>query len=367
MTLIDRYLAKRFAATLLKTLAAFVFLYVIIDFLTARQNSIEKYDIPLGVVFQYYVTHVTTFIFKFQALALALLVSTLLVLGRCAQDTEITALMAGGISMTRITRALVVFAALLAGGVFVFENTLGVESAKLADRIEREYFKRFTLDSDAGPSWTNLGDRNWTCHILKFNPAALTGTDVFIHAFTPGNMEEIRAHRIYWDPERTAWILEDGRWISQRRDAENPQTVTRDISRITQREAPFRESPEMLFALTEPPETRSASALHRDLVRAEAMGVPTTTSWVAFHTKFSRPVLCFVIIWLAIPFALRLRRGGLFIGFGASIALGLAYVMLYAVAVGLGAIGLLPPVVAAWLATVVFLIAGVLLFRRACA
>lgn len=366
MTLLDRYLAGRLVSTLVKTLLAFVLLYVTIDMLTARQDSIEKYDVPLVVVLEYYAVYVPTFLFKFQALSLALLVSTLLVLGRCAQDTEITALMAGGISMGRISRAPAVIAALLACGVFLFENTLGVRSAQLADQIEREYFKRFVLDSDAGPSWTNLGEKHWTCHILHFNPKALTGTEVFIHAFTAEGMEEIRANRIYWEPDRGRWILEDGRWISEHRSASDASAVTRSITRITQREAPFDETPEMLFALTEPPETRSAAALYHDLRRAEMMGLPATSSWVAFHTKFSRPALCFVIIWLAIPFALRIRRGGMFISFGASIALGLGYVMLYATAVGMGTIGLLPPVVAAWVATVVFMLAGAVLYRRMC-
>jgi len=367
MTLLDRYLTARLAATLLKTLAAFVFLYVLIDLLTARQNDIEKYDIPWFMVFQYYAAHIPTFMFKFQALALALLVSTLLVLGRCAQDNEITALLAGGIGLGRIARAPIVLALVLAIGVFAFENTLGARFAERAGQINREYFNRFTASAGEGPSWTNLGEKDWTCHILYFNPAALTGRNVFIHAFTEEGMDEIRANRIYWEPDRQAWILEDGRWISERRNgaAAAGGEVTRNVTRITQQEAPFDESPEMLFALAQPPETKTAAALYRDLKRAEAMGVPAAGGWVAFHTKFSRPALCFVIVWLAIPFALKLRRGGLFISFGASIALGLAYVMLFVVTAGMGAIGLLPPLPAAWFATVAFLAAGVALFQRA--
>lgn len=366
MTLLDRYLARRLLGALFKTLLAFVLLFVLIDLLTARRGSIEKYDIPFNVVIQYYASYVPTFVFKFQALALALLVSTLMVLGRCAQDSEITALLAGGIGIGRIARVPVLIALTLAIAVFAFENTLGVRYAVNANRIEREYFKRFAVDSDGGPSWTGLGDRNWTCHILRFNPEALTGKDVFIHAFTDAGMEEIRARRIYWDPDRAQWILEDGRWISEQRDASAPpeDAVTRRVERISQRPAPFEETPAMLFALSEPAETRTVAQLYRDLQGAAAMGLPAASSWVAFHMKFSRPALCFVIIWLAFPFAMKVRRGGLFISFGMSIALGLAYVMLFVTSAGLGMIGLLPPVVAAWFATVVFLSAGVLMFRK---
>lgn len=367
MTLLDRYLAVRLVATLFKTLAAFVFLYVLIDLLTARQNDIEKYDIPWSMVFQYYAAHVPTFMFKFQALALALLVSTLLVLGRCAQDNEITALLAGGVGLGRIVRAPVAIALALAIGVFAFENTLGARFAERAGQINREYFNRFSANAGEGPSWTNLGEQDWTCHILYFNPVALTGRHVFIHAFTDSGMDEIRANRIYWEPDQEAWILEDGRWVSERRTGMGGEAgeVTRSVARITRQPAPFSETPDMLFALSEPPETKSVPELYRDLKNAEAMGVPAARGWVAFHMKFSRPALCFVIVWLAIPFALKLRRGGLFISFGASIALGLGYVMLFVVSAGMGSIGLLAPLPAAWIATVVFFAAGLALFHRA--
>ena len=236
----------------------------------------------------------------------------------------------------------IAIAALLAVAVFVFENTLGVRCAELANRVEREYFKRFRLEPGTGPSWTNLGDRQWTCHILRFNPVALTGKNVFIHAFSEDGMEEIRANRIYWDPERDAWILEDGRRIAERHGA-GGNGPARTVERITQQPAPFNESPEMLFALSSrrrpvasPCCTATCSARGDGAAKA-------ASSWVAFLTKFSRPLMCFVIIWLAIPFALKLRRGGPFISFGASIALGLAYVMLYIVSIGLGTIRLVAP------------------------
>lgn len=368
----DRYIGARILATLLKTLFAFAFLYIVIDFITTRQQEVDRYDVPWPIVAEYYASHVPAFIFKFQALALALLVSTLFVLGRAAQDSEITALRAGGVSLGRIARIPIVIALLLSIGMFVFENTAGARFAGRARQIEGEYFNRASDSTRRGPSWTGLGEKNWRCHILHFNREALTGTDVFIHAFNEHGMEEIRADRIYWDPDRAHWILEDGRWATIRREpgSGDDGRITpsvKDEVRITQMAAPFSESPDRLFALEEPPDVKTAARLYADVQRAESMGVPTRRARMALHAKFSRPALCFVIVWLAIPFALRVRRGGIFLSFGLSIALGLAYVTLYAIALGLGSIGLLPPVVAAWLANVAFMVVGVAVFQRVAA
>ncbi len=375
MTIIDRYIGTRILATLLKIVLALMLLYVVVDLITTRQRVIDKYDVPWFAVFQYYVSHVPIYLLKFQALGLALLIATLFVLGRAAQDSEITALLAGGVSMVRIARTPVLIGLMLTIGVFIFENTGGVWSAQLANRLDEEYFSRAKPSESQGHSWTRLGPDKWTCHILRFNREALTGTDVFIHAFGPAGMQEIRARRIYWEPDTAQWMLEDGRWaIIRRIPGENvaggdsqiaaPLQSVKDERRITQIAAPFSETPAMLFALDDPPENKSVSVLYQDIQRADAMGQPTGRARVAFHTKFSRPALCFIIVWLAIPFALRMRRGGIFLSFGVSIALGLAYVTLYAIATGLGNINLVPPVVAAWFANSLFMAGGLIFFGR---
>ena len=358
MTQLDRYFAKGFLLTLLKVLISLVLLVIVIDFLTRQQAKIGRYDFPWYVLVQYYLTLVPTILFTYQAAAMAVLVSGLMVLGRAAQNNEIIAMMAGGVSLWRMVRMPVLLALVVAIAAFAVEETLGVRATALADRLEREHFRRFTMNSNAGVSWTRLSG-GWTCHTLKFNRAALTGQDVFLHRTEGRQWEHIEANRIFWDADKAAWFLEDG-W-SLRFDGEKEEEFQ---ERITQMRAPFTESPDALFALEDPAETKTALGLAADLRRAEKLGIPTRRHWVDFHAKFSRPALCFVMILLAIPFAVRLRRGGVAVGFGLSLAVGLAYITLFYICMGLGTIGKLPPLAAAWLPSVVFLLAGLELCRR---
>lgn len=359
MTILDRYLTKRLIFTMLKLTASLVLLFVIIDILTVRKENISKYDIPWSVVGQYYLTLVPTILFQYQFAALALLVAALMVLGRATQDNEVTAFMAGGVGLRRMSRAPVILALLMAVGAFFADETLGVRAANVSRHIQREYFSWFDSHLRTGISWANLSG-GWTCHILKFNREALTGQDVYLHSIEKNLVQEIRARRIWWDPSREQWLLEDGRWFTLYPD----QAMTQKVDRITQQAAPFKERPEELFALEDPPETKSTRTLARDLERAASLGIPVQSYWVDYHAKFARPALCFVMIWLAIPFAIRLRRGGFFIGFGVSVAIALAYLLLFYMSLGLGHLGKLPPFAAAWLANFVFLAIGLVLFER---
>ncbi len=359
MTLLDRYLARRMAATLLQIMLAMVLLYVIIDLLTTRQNNIAKYDIPWLVVVQYYLATAPVILFQYQTTALAVLIAGLMVLGRAAQDQEITAALAGGVSLRRLVCAPAAVALLVAVGAFLFEDTLGVRAAQNVAHIEREYFSQFQRPENPVVSLAHLRG-GWTCHILKFNREALTGQDVYIHAITKDSVNEIRAHRIFWDEGRSQWMLEDGRVFTFDPKKEWEQKV----ERITQMPAPFNETPEELFCLEKPSKEKSFRQLGADLRHAEERGMPVNAQWVDFHAKFARPALCFVMIWLAIPFAIRLRRGGIMMGFGVSIAIALAYLLVFYVTMGLGQLDKLNPAIAAWFANVLFFAAGLVMFHK---
>ena len=356
MTTLDRYLLTRAISTLARTMLALVSVYVLVDLLTHRQSQIVRGDVPWPIVFQYYAAFAPQIIQ--QVAPLAMLVSALLVLGDAAQHNEVTAALAGGVSLRRFVRMPVAVGAAFALGLFALQQGAGAAAAREAVSLRNAYFSQSPDILREGASWANLSGR-WTCHIRKFNRIALTGEDVFIHSLGAEILEQVEVRRIYWDDGTERWMLEDGVWW------EFPAgRAAGTDTRVTLREAPFTESPDVLFALKEPPGTKTAAELANDLRAAAARNVHVGPLWVDYHTNFSWPAVSLVMVGLAIPFALRLQRGGLAIGFGASIAIALAYVMVFHGATTLGHFGRLGPVTAAWLANFVFSITGAVLFYR---
>jgi len=357
MNLLDRYLFRQIVSTLFKTLFSLVALYCVIDLLSERRNDILTHHVPFGVVVDYYAAFIPTLVY--QVAPLAMLVSGLMVLGAAAQNNEVTAALAGGISLRRLVAVPVAVAVALSICMFFLDNQVGAASYRRAEQINTNYFKQDVDSQRAGVSWANLKG-GWTCHILKFNRLALTGEHVYLYALRPNENEQIVARCIYWDKKRKEWMLEDGLWMVYAPD----WSLRREQKRITLAPAPIHETPETLFALNAAPETKSSGQLAADIRRAEQRGLSAGTHWVSYYVKFSYPALSFVMIWLAIPFALRVRRGGPAISFGMSIAIALAYMIVYGACVSLGEIGELQPFVAAWFPNAVFLTTGLVLFCR---
>jgi len=359
MTLLDRHFGARVLSALLKTILALVMLFILIDLITTRINQIVGNDVPWSVVAAYYTVAIPELLSKYQIGALSMLVSALLVFGDAAQNGEVTAALAGGISLGRLARAPILVAMGLAVVMFLVQDTIGVAANRQMEDFNTRYFSLKAQTERSGISWTGLNDK-WTCHITKFNRIALTGEDVFIHSRGQGPLEQIDARRIFWDPATRQWMIEDGLWSVMAPESEWSSTE----NRITQQPAPFAEPPEELFAFDEPPDTKTAAKLWADIRRGERYRMSVNAPWTDFYAKFSQPALCFIMIWLAIPFAMRVRRGGLAVGFGVSVAIGLAYLIVFQVSMGLGHVDRLPPFVAAWFADAVFLALGAALFRR---
>lgn len=358
LTLLDRYLLRRMVASLLKALAGFILLYVVIDLLTHRRVAVLKNDVPWNIVLTYYACLAPRIVTR--VAPLALLVCALLNLGNMAQNNEVTAVLAGGIPLRRLIRMPVAVAFAFALAVFALQETLGVAGAERAAQLEKRHLARSLVVKWTDASWPNL-EGGWTVHVEKFNRVANTGENVRAHAIRQDAVEHIRARRIYWDEGRLAWFLEDGYWAVFEPDLSKTKVPGR---RITQIPAPFTDTPAQLFALEQSPETKTAAALAQQIRRAEDRGTPTTHLWVDYHAKFAQPAICFVMVWLAIPFAMRLRRSGIAISFGLSIAIAMAFLILHGVALGLGHVEHLPPLAAAWLANALFLALGLILLAR---
>lgn len=349
MKLLDRYLGSRILVALAQSLFTIAFLFILIDLITHRRADILKHDVPASIVAEYYAVFIPGMLRDFQLSAVAVLVSYLLVLGRATQDREVTAMLASGISLYRFIRIPVLMGLLFALGVFALTETLGVSAARRVLAIESEYFDSGP-DYDVAPvSWANLDD-GWTCHVFAFNRNTMVGEDVLMLNLGEVRVEQVEADRIFWDAPAQRWMLEGGLW-SVYFPQERMEVETREIALEP---APINEPPEALFVSDMNPGTKTLADLRDGIEMARHRRMPTHRAEVDYHSRFALPALSFIMMWLAIPFALYLGRGGVAVSLAGSVGIGLAYLIVYAAGIGLGDVGRLEPWLAAWLANLVF-------------
>ena len=99
--------------------------------------------------------------------------------------------------------------------------------------------------------------------------------------------------------------------------------------------------------------------------RLQATGFQVKKYLVELYSKLSFPLVNMIMVLVAIPFSLQSPRGGRLFGVGLAIAIMAGYLVVHYIALAFARADLLPPLLAAWTANIIFLGLGTSLFLRA--
>ncbi len=118
---IDIYLLRNFVGLFLATFFICIFI-LLMQFMWMHVNDLVGKGIGIGVLAEFFIYAVASVVPL--ALPLAILLSSLISFGNLAEQFELTAMKAAGISLFRILRPLALAIALLSVGAFFFSNNV---------------------------------------------------------------------------------------------------------------------------------------------------------------------------------------------------------------------------------------------------
>jgi lipopolysaccharide export system permease protein len=165
------------------------------------------------------------------------------------------------------------------------------------------------------------------------------------------------ARRAHWTP--AGWELSDGAYREISADG-TVQTVP-----FARTAVDLREEMEDFLRVQKPVSAMSFSELRDYIAQLESAGFQIRKHLVELYSKLSFPLVNLVMVLVAIPFSLQAPRGGRLLGIGLAIAIMAGYLVVHYVALAFARADLLPPLVAAWTANVIFMGVGVSLLLRA--
>jgi len=355
MRIIDRYVTFQVARTLATVLVSLVALYILFDLADHRRGDILRHAVPARAVASYYIGWVPVIVAQMSPVALML--STLYVLGMMAKNNELTAMLAGGINLRRVSLGPICLAVVFGLGVFAMSEWVMPQAVRRARVIEHKYFDGGSGEEDRRLVWIEP-DRAATVSVKRYDPEEHVGYELLItQPLRDGSRLAIQADRMVWDAEQRVWLLLDGERTVYGHESQHSEPFTREVSYI-------QFEPDEIDALNVPADELSAGQLRRVLIELGRHGMVSPTRWVDYHEKLAMPALNFIIVFLAIPFALRTARGGLAASLAVSVVLGLAYVCSFGLCVGLARAMVVPGWLGVWFANAVFLAGGVWMYAR---
>jgi LPS export ABC transporter permease LptG len=356
--ILDRYVLRELLVFMGIGLAAAATLFVVIDLLQTLDRYI-RIKPPLIYVLEHFVYRVPAALHE--GLPVVMLVATIFLFLALTRAHELTAMKAAGMSLYRVAAPVLLLATAVAVGAGLFQelllprlNELGdeVDRVKIRGQLPRHLQSRERL-------WLRTADsRFYRVELLHPGTSDLYGVTVLeVDQGSFRLQSRLDARRAHWTP--AGWELTDGafREFGPRGEV---QTIPFALTAID-----LREEIDDFTKIHKPIGAMSYVELRDYIARLEATGFQVKKYMVELYSKIAFPLVNLIMVLVAIPFSLQSPRGGRLFGVALAIAIMAGYLVVHYVALAFARADLLPPLLAAWTANIIFLGLGTSLFLRA--
>ena len=355
--ILDRYLVREYAVLVAVGLAVATALFVVIDLMQDLDRYLRVKP-PLVYILEHLVYRLPATLHE--TLPIVMLVATIFLFLTLSRNHELTAMKAAGLSLYRISLPILLLGLAVTASAGVFQelvlphlNELSeeVDQVKIRGQLPRHLRSRERL-------WMRTGDtRFYRIELLHPGTNDMWGVTVLELDREFRLLQRLDARRAHW--AEGGWELTEGAFREIRPDGQ-VRTVPFAYTALELKEEIDD------FTRAQKPVRRMSFLELRDYVaRLEATGFHVQKYLVELYAKLSFPLINLVMILVAIPFALQSPRSGRLAGIGIAIGILAAYLVVHFVCLALARADLLPPLLAAWTANVIFLGLGTSLLLRA--
>ncbi len=356
LRLLDAYVAREFVRIFLITAFGFPVFTTLIN-LTDRIDTYMARGITTRAIALAHVYAAAEQVFFI--IPAAVLFATVFSVGAFARHSEVTAAKASGIAFQRLVLPVFVLAALAA----VFAFGLG-EVVPRANERKAQLLGEAELRSQSARYnfvYRADGGRTYTIRQLLIPVRTIQDIQIEREGTGPDNPGYfLTAAGADYDTAGGRWTLRDGTF---RLFFEDDREVAMAFHELRQKA--MTERPRDLLSEPKAPDQMSYQELGRYVRTLERSGSDANKLKVERAMKIAIPVTCLVIALFGAPLGLTGARSGAAYGVAVSLATTIIFLMAVQIAKAVGAGGLLPPIVAAWIPNGAFGLAGLVLFTRA--
>ncbi|MCQ2174318.1 MAG: LptF/LptG family permease [Bacteroidales bacterium] len=357
LTKIDKYIAKKFIVSFFISLLVIITIVIVFD-ISEKITKFVEYKAPLKeIIVDYYLNFIPYFINMFSPLFV--FITVIFFTSKMAANSEIIAILSGGISYKRMMVPYMLSATVIA--IFSLALNIYVIPRANATRVDFESkyvrshitFKRSNIHYQIAPGQfvfvENFSDWNKTAY--RFS----------LEEIKDGKLtSKISADRAVWDSTMAGWHLEnyfirqygegiyDRVSVGVRKDTIIPLTLVD------------------FYRNEKTVETLSMEDLNT-LVRTQKMRGDSNVIYAQIerNNRFALPFSAFILTIIGVSLSSQKRRGGIGWNIALGIALAFSYILFMRFSQMFVFTGMLPPFIALWIPNVLFSVIAVILYKLA--
>jgi lipopolysaccharide export system permease protein len=355
LSIIDRYIIKKFIYTFLFSTGLFSIIGIFIDVSEKIDDFLKRKPSLYTLIFDYYIYFLPWFYGLFGPIFVFL--SCLFFNSRLAQNTEIISILNTGTKYRYFLKPYILSVALLVI-LFIGLNTYIIPiSEKHKLEFEEEWIREHKT-TNAGNIYAQIQQGTFL-YMESFNYLDSTGMNLSMERYENNRaVQRIFASRLVWNKDLQKWKLEN---YVQRIFHDSTETIIRGAAKDTVlpiKPSEFIIKTKFISAMTNPE--------LNDYIRKEREkgSSQLNTFYVELYRRIASAVSFIPLALLAVAISSQKRRGGMGLSLGIGIFITLAYLMLVQIFNTFGMNQVMHPMVAVWTPVIFFsLLAGYMLYK----
>ena len=354
---IDWYIIKKFLGTYFFSLALIIIVIVVFDY----NEKIDKFATSNAttheIIFDYYLNLAPYYANTFSALFV--FISVIYFTSKLADNSEIIAMFASGISFRRLMKPYMISAGIIAIMTFALSAYVIPNGNKTRLEFEQRYNKKKKVET-AQNIQLKLDD-NRIVYMERYEDRNNLGWRFSLDRFEGKKLvSRMTANSISHNPEKP------GTWTAKRwstRELRDNNDILRSSNREPLDTVLPLEPNDFLISDGEQ-ETMTSPQLKNYIEKQKSRGISKVKTFeVEYHKRIAMSFAAFILTIIGASLSSRKRKGGMGLSLGVGLALSFSYIMLQTVSAAFAE--QMPVMLAVWIPNILFTIIAIYLYRRA--
>lgn len=356
MKKLDLYIIRKFLGTFVFTIVLLLAIAIVID-ISEKIDDFMQAGISLSVIIdEYYVNFLLFFGNMFMPLVVFL--AAILFTSKMAEQTEIVAYLAGGISFNRLLYPYFVAATILAFVSLVINHQILPKSNSARKEFESKY-----IDKKKSKRHENIHRQiqpGEYIYIKTYNTERNQGFDFSIEKFEGTKLiSKLASDYINFNPEDSIYKLRN--WRLRELSETNDK-----ISNGYQKDTTFAFLPKDLTPVEYAAETMPYSELNTFIEEQEFRGSENLSTYlVEKYRRTSMPASTYILTLIAVSLSYRKKRGGMGLNLAIGLGLMVLYIFFMRIADTFAIKDDFPPMLAVWIPNITFGLLSLYLYNNA--
>ena len=356
--ILDRYILGKFLATYFFAIAMIIVIVVIFDY-AEKIDDFTATKAPLkAILFRNYVNFIPFFINQFSGLFT--FIACIFFTSKMAYQTEIVAMLSGGMSFRRLMwpyflGALIIASLSLTLNLWVIpraqSRVIAFQQKYIPKKQNTRYDRHIYRQIEPGTF----------AYIRGYNGNANQASFFVLERYEDGEMvRSLEAADARFDPETKRWTA--SRYTKREFTADGGETFEqfRNLDTLINLEVAE------LGAINDLIQTMNISELNRFLEQQRAKGSDSINIIeVEKHARYAYPLSTFILTLIGVSLSSRKVRGGTGLHIGIGTGLCFSYILFNRFFEEFAKSGTLPTGLAVWLPNIIYLFIAVYLYRKA--